>query len=269
MITTIGDLDRRLRQKEMEEKLKRMGKKYLVMSGKGGVGKTSICSSLALAKAQKGASVGLMDVDFHGPNIPAALFLEGRIQVDSEGRLVPMKARENLHVLSIQNLLTLPDEAVLWRGPRKLRAILQFIGEAAWPELDYFFIDSPPGTGDEALTCAKYISDLKAILVTTGQALSLVDAAKAYSFLLATGTSTIGLVDSMGDLICPHCKKEIIIHDKALVEALAQKLKLPILARVPWDLEAAGLSESLSKPIFEAAPSSVFTQKILELAEKL
>jgi Mrp family chromosome partitioning ATPase len=146
---------------------------------------------------------------------------------------------------------------------------LQFIGEANWPELDYFFIDSPPGTGDEALTCAKNIEDLKAILVTTGHSLSLADAAKAHSFLQATGTDTVGLVDSMGSLICPHCQEEIIIFNPEAVGALAERFGVQVLARLPWDLEAARLSEDQKKPILEAAPMSVLAKKLVELAAKL
>jgi Mrp family chromosome partitioning ATPase len=269
MITTIGDLDRRLRQEELRNKLRKMGKKYLVMSGKGGVGKTTLAASLALAEAEKGRRVGVLDIDFHGPNIPGAFHMEGKVTAGDDGMLIPVNIRPNLSVLSLQNLLNNPDDAVLWRGPRKMRAILQFLSDTAWPDLDYFFIDSPPGTGDEALTVARNIPDLKAILVTTGHSLSLADAAKALSFLRSLGVEAAGIVDSMGSMICPRCGEEIRIHPEEGVMDLAAREKVPVLASMPLDPEAVSLAERLKKPILEAAPESPFCIKIFELAEKL
>jgi Mrp family chromosome partitioning ATPase len=269
MVTTLGDLDRRLRERETLTKLSRMGKKYMVMSGKGGVGKTTLAAGLAMAKARDGKRTGLLDIDFHGPNVAGALFLTGKVEANEKGRLIPMEAYPNLHVLSVQSLLDDPDDAVLWRGPRKLRAINQFIGEAEWPELDYFIIDSPPGTGDEALTSAKTIPDLKGILVTTGHSLSLADAAKAAGFLKTVGSELFGIVDSLGSLICPDCRKEIVLYDKEITENLARKLSSEVLVRIPWDLEAARLSETLKKPVLDAAPDSALSAKIRELAARL
>jgi Mrp family chromosome partitioning ATPase len=247
----------------------RMGKKYLIMSGKGGVGKTTVAAGLALAKARAGKRVGLLDIDFHGPNVCGALFLEERISVNSAAKLIPLNPFPNLHVLSIQSLLENPDGAVLWKGPRKLMAISQFIGETEWPELDYFFIDSPPGTGDESLAAARTIPDLSAILVTTGHSLSLSDAAKAASFLKTVGTSLTGIVDSMGTLICPSCGEETVLYEPQLIQNLAATLGSEVLVRIPWDLSAAKLSESLKKPVLDAAPESVLTRRLLELAGKL
>lgn len=269
MITTIGDLDRRLRQEELREKLRRLGKKYLVMSGKGGVGKTTVAASLALAKARKGKRTGILDIDFHGPNIPGALYLEGRVTADGDGKLIPVRHSENLSVLSLQHLLTDPNEAVLWRGPRKMRAITQFLSDAAWPELDYFFIDSPPGTGDEALTAARNIPDLSAILVTTGQSLSLADAAKAVSYLRSLSVNITGIVDCLGVMICPRCGEEIVLYGEDGARDLAKRENIPLLGRLPLDPEAQKLAEALKKPILEAAPESPFAAALEALADKL
>ncbi|MDR1166455.1 MAG: Mrp/NBP35 family ATP-binding protein [Deltaproteobacteria bacterium] len=269
MITTLGDLDKVLRRKELAAKLARMGKKYLVMSGKGGVGKTALCSSLALAKAREGQRVGVLDVDFHGPNLAGALFLEGTVEADERGQIIPLKVLPNLAALSAQPLLSDPDEAVLWRGPRKIRAISQFLGDAAWGELDYFFIDTPPGTGDEALAIARDIPDLEALVVTTGHSFSLADAAKAINYLKAAKASVKGVVDSLGSFVCPKCQEEIVIYPPERVASLAAKFSLPVLARVPLDFEAQARSEERRLPLLEAAPESLLARKIRELASLL
>jgi Mrp family chromosome partitioning ATPase len=269
MITTIGDLDKRLRQRELSEKLQDMGRKYLIMSGKGGVGKTTLAASLALAKAQEGFQVGILDVDFHGPNIPGALYMDGRVTADESGKLIPLEYLPNLSVLSLQLLLSEPDAAVLWRGPRKMRALLQFLSDTNWPKLDYFFIDSPPGTGDEALTVARNIPDLQAILVTTGHSLSVADCAKAMSFLKSLGVKIFGIVDSLGLIVCPKCGEELEIYQAGEAGNLASREGVPILARLPMDVEAQRLSEGVKKPILEAAPLSPFSLQIKELAKKL
>ncbi|MDR1082010.1 MAG: Mrp/NBP35 family ATP-binding protein [Deltaproteobacteria bacterium] len=269
MITTLGDLDKSLNRRDADLWLARTGKKYLVMSGKGGVGKTSVCVNLALAKAAEGARVGVLDIDFHGPDVAGALFVDARVEADGRDRLVPVRARENLHVLTVQHLLSDPDEAVMWRGPRKIRAIEQFVADAAWPELDVFMVDSPPGTGDEALAAFRTIPGLEAILVTTGHSLSLADAAKAASFVAAAGGRLAGIVDSMCSLVCPRCGGETPLYPPGAVEEFAARRHVPVLARLPWDLEAQRLSEAVRKPMAEAAPGSLFARGIRELAYRL
>jgi Mrp family chromosome partitioning ATPase len=269
VITTLGDLDRSLKRREAEGRLARTGRKYLVMSGKGGVGKTTVCVNTALAKARSGARVGILDIDFHGPDVAGALFLNARVEADDLDRLIPVKARDNVWVLTVQHLLSGPDDAVMWRGPRKTRAIEKFVTDAAWPELDYFFVDSPPGTGDEALSAIRSIPGLEAILVTTGHSLSLADAAKAASFLKAAGAPLAGVVDSMCSVVCPRCAVETPIHPPEAVEGFARRHGASVLARLPWDLEAQRLSETLGKPIVEAVPDSSLARRIGELADAL
>jgi Mrp family chromosome partitioning ATPase len=269
VITTVGDLDRQLRRREADERLARTPAKYLVMSGKGGVGKTTVCVNLALAKAAAGARVGILDVDFHGPDVAGALFLSARVEADDRDRPIPVRAAENLHVLTVQHLLSDPDEAVMWRGPRKTRAVEQFVTNAAWPELDCFLVDSPPGTGDEALSAFKHVPGLQALLVTSGHSLSLADAAKAASFLKSAAAPLAGVVESMSSLVCPRCGGESPLCPEGAVEEFAAKRGVPLLARLPWDLEAQRLSESLKKPILEAAPESLLARRFRELAGRL
>jgi Mrp family chromosome partitioning ATPase len=250
--------------------LGRLGKKYLVLSGKGGVGKTTVAVNLAWLKAKAGYRVGLLDIDLHGPDLAGALYLgDSRITVDDGGHLVPMEAKENLWVLSVQNLLGRKEEAVMWRGPRKMRAIIQFIGETAWPELDYFFIDSPPGTGDESLTVIRNIPDLKALIVSTGHPMALSDVAKAMDCLKITGTDVFGLIDNLSSLICPECGKETPLYDLGGARDLAAQAGIPYLGSLPMDPSATIAADRAKVPLVEAAPGSPLTLKLTDLANKL
>jgi ATP-binding protein involved in chromosome partitioning len=151
----------------VEKALGKIKHKLLVMSGKGGVGKTSTSVNLAIALANKGYQVGIMDVDLHGPDVPRMLGLKGMLDLSNNKKLEPMSRMENLKVISIESLTMSKDDAIIWRGPIKYSAIKQFIGDVEWGDLDFLVIDSPPGTGDEPLTIAQTIPDAKAIIVTT------------------------------------------------------------------------------------------------------
>jgi Mrp family chromosome partitioning ATPase len=272
MPTTLGTLDQRLREKEMLATISKLGRKYLVVSGKGGVGKTTLAVNLAWLKAKAGFRVGLLDIDLHGPDLVGALYLgESRLGVDERGFLIPhqVKADLPLWVLTVQQLLDRQQEAVMWRGPRKMRAIIQFINQTAWPELDYFFIDSPPGTGDETLTVIKNIPDLKALVVSTGQSMSISDVAKALDCLSTCGTEVAGLVDNLSSLICPECGQETPLYGRGGTQQLASQLNLQCLASLPMDPKAALAADEARRPLVESAPTSQLTIKLKELAEKL
>ena len=158
---------------------------------------------------------------------------------------------------------------MLWRGPRKMRAIIQFLSDAGWGDLDYFFIDTPPGTGDEALTAARGVPGLKAVVVTTGHSLSLLDAAKAVSSLRSLSVEISGAVDNMGFMRCPDCGREQVFFEESKVRRFCEKENIPLLARLPLDHGAMTLSEKLKKPILEAAPDSPLAKALRELADKL
>lgn len=269
MITTLGELNQSIREREFNQILDRLGRKFLVLSGKGGVGKTTLAVNLAWAKVKAGFKVGLLDVDLHGPDLAAALHCDARLEVDDAGHLIPASPIKNLWVLTLQHLLERGDEAVMWRGPRKMRAIIQFIGETAWPELDYFFIDSPPGTGDETLTVLKRIPDVRPIVISTGHAMALADVAKAMDCLATCGVKPMGLVDNLSTLICPDCGKVIAIGDPEATKALSEKLEVPFLASLPMDPAAARIADSAGKPVVEAAQETSLAKAIASLAELL
>jgi len=225
--------------REIAETLRHIKNKILVMSGKGGVGKSSVAAYLSVALAKRGYLVGLMDVDLHGPSIPRILGLSGNLGFGGrEGKMLPVKYLPNMEVISIETLLgENKDTATIWRGPLKIGAIKQFISEIDWADLDYLVIDSPPGTGDEPLTVAQTISDAKALIVTTPQEISLADVRKSINFCRQVKMEILGLVENMSGLKCPHCSKIIDVFKTRGGQETAIKENLRLLATLPLELE--------------------------------
>ncbi len=241
-----GNIDTETRQAQMEKQnreiaatLRHIKNKILVMSGKGGVGKSSVAAYLSVALAKKSFRVGLMDVDLHGPSIPRILGLEGNLEFGSqEGKMLPVNYMPNLEVISIETLMgENKDAATIWRGPLKIGAIKQFISDIEWADLDYLLIDSPPGTGDEPLTVAQTIPDAKALIVTTPQEVSLADVRKSINFCRQVKMEILGLVENMSGLKCPYCGKKIDVFKKSGGETTALKENLRLLATLPIELE--------------------------------
>ena len=209
--------------------------KFLVMSGKGGVGKTSTAVNLSIALANKGFKVGIMDVDLHGPDVPRMLGLNAMLEVGPNGKLTPASYSNNLKAVSVESLMPTKDEAVIWRGPIKYSAIQQFIGDVNWGELDFLMIDSPPGTGDEPLTIAQIVKDAKAIIVTTPQEVALADVRKSISFCKRVKMAVFGLIENMSGLSCPHCGEIIDLFGSGGGEKTARQFDLNFLGRIPID----------------------------------
>ena len=224
---------------EIKERLSHIKNKILVMSGKGGVGKSSVAAYLAVSLAKRGYQVGLMDVDLHGPSIPRLLGLKGGLLPSTmQGKAVPVPFMSNLHVISIETLMgENKDVATIWRGPLKIGVIRQFISDIDWPDLDYLVIDSPPGTGDEPLTVAQTIPDAKALVVTTPQEISLADVRKSINFCRIVKMEILGIVENMSGLLCPHCGKEIELFGARGGELLALRENICLLGKLPLDPE--------------------------------
>jgi Mrp family chromosome partitioning ATPase len=157
----------------------------------------------------------------------------------------------------------------MWRGPRKIRAIAQFLGETAWPDLDYFIIDTPPGTGDETLAIVNMVKDLSALVVVTGHPLAIADAHKAIDCLIRAKAKIHGLVENMAGLICPSCGRTTLLHDPENAQKLANQTDLKLLARLPYDPHGAFLAERARKPMAEANPDSTLSTLTRELALRL
>lgn len=250
-----------------KQALTKIKNKFIVMSGKGGVGKTSVSVNLATALANRGFKVGLMDVDIHGPDTLRMLGLEGMLTVN-DNKIQPMKFSDNLVVVSVEGLISKKDEAVIWRGPLKHSAIRQFIGGVNWGSLDYLIIDSPPGTGDEPLTVAHLIKDAQAIIVTTPQEVALADVRKSINFCKTVKMEIFGLIENMSRFACPHCGKIVDIFGFGGGEKTACSLKLNFLGRIPFDPNMvkcadAGISYQ------EKYTDSLVTKAFAEITEKM
>lgn len=258
---------------EIRERLSHIKNKILVMSGKGGVGKSSIAAYLAVLLSKKGYKVGLLDVDLHGPSIPRMLGLNGKVmKSETSEKILPIQHLSNLHVMSIETLMgENKDTATIWRGPLKIGVIKQFISDIEWSELDYMVIDSPPGTGDEPLTVAQTIPDAKALIVTTPQEISLADVRKSINFCRQVNMPILGIVENMSGFICSHCGEKTNLFKAHGGEALAARENLRFLASLPIEPEVVrradeGLLASLNNE--KLAYTNEF-EKMVELIIKL
>lgn len=242
-ITTPGDLERSQQDLSIKRNLKKIKRKIIVMSGKGGVGKSTVSAMLALILSSKGKKVGLMDVDLHGPSIPNMLKIKGGMNITGPNQLMPFEYSENLGVISMGMLMEDQDTAVIWRGPLKISAIRQFVSDVTWGDLDYLIVDSPPGTGDEPLTVAQTIPDAEALIVTTPQEISLADVRKSITFCRQVEMDILGVIENMSGLICPHCSEKINIFGEGGGRRMAEAMKVPMLGEIPVDPEVVRLAD--------------------------
>lgn len=223
------------REANVNNTLSKIKHKFIVMSGKGGVGKTSTSVNLSIALANQGFKVGIMDVDLHGPDVPRMLGMKGLLDLNANKKLTPMAYSPNLGAVSVEALTTGKDDAIIWRGPIKFSAIQQFIADVEWGNLDFLIIDSPPGTGDEPLTVAQIISDAKSIVVTTPQEVSLADVRKSISFCRTVNMEIFGIIENMSGLVCPHCDETIDLFGAGGGERMAKSMGIDFLGRIPID----------------------------------
>ena len=218
----------------IKERLKPIGKIVLVLSGKGGVGKSTVAVNLAAELARNGKRTGLLDIDFHGPSVPSMLGLDHPPILYNEGAIVPIKYNDNLSVMSIGFLLKERGDAVIWRGPMKYGVIKQFIADVDWGELDYLIVDSPPGTGDEPISVAQMtLQKASVVVVTTPQRVSIDDVRKSVNFCRKLELPVAGIIENMSGFVCPHCGERVDIFDTGGGESLAQEMNVPFLGKIP------------------------------------
>lgn len=225
-------------RRQVEDRMGCVGRKLVVLSGKGGVGKSTVAANLAAALASAGHSVGLLDVDIHGPSIPKLVGLAGRGLETEPGSVIPVRIGQRLAVMSIGFLLESGTDAVVWRGPLKFSAIRQFLGEVAWGPLDYLVVDCPPGTGDEPLSIAQLIGrPASAVIVTTPQALAIDDVRRCVSFCRKVDLPVAGIIENMSGYVCPSCGAHSSLFGMGGGEALANETGVPFLGRIPIEPE--------------------------------
>ena len=210
----------------------------MVLSGKGGVGKSTVSVNLAYALSAHGKKVGLLDLDMHGPNIPKMLGIEDHKLAIMGDRIEPVHVTGMLSVMSMAFLLPDTSTPIIWRGPMKMAAIQQFLSQVNWGPLEYLVVDLPPGTGDEALTIAQLAPNVRgAVVVTTPQDVATLDARKSAKFIEKLGLPVIGIIENMSGMLCPHCGGEIDLFGKGGGRKIADELNVPFLGSIPLDIE--------------------------------
>ncbi len=260
---------------KLEATLKRIKHKIVVLSGKGGVGKSTVAVNLAYGLALSGRTVGLIDTDLHGPSLAKMLGIEGRrFEMNEDGLPGPIRVHDNLFAVSIASMLPNEDEPVIWRGPLKMGAIRQFLEEIAWPELDYLIADCPPGTGDEPLSIVQLMGKVDgSVIVSTPQDVAFLDARKTINFSHKLTMPVLGIIENMASFVCPHCGKPISIFEGDGVKRAAMDFGVDILGSIPIDPDIAKSSDAGRPYIYDfgkmdgAKAMQEITEKIIVKVE--
>lgn len=252
---------------EVEKNLKDVKHRIVVMSGKGGVGKSTVATGLAIGLSRKGKKTGLLDCDIHGPTIPKIFGMDTGLRATNENRMIPSEVSKNLSVVSM-GLILEKDKPVIWRGPLKMKAITQFLGDTEWGALDYLIVDLPPGTGDEPLSIAQLMPEMDgALIVTTPQDVALISVRRSINFARALNMPVLGLVENMSGFVCPYCGKSVDIFKKGGGEKAAKEMGVDFLGRIPIDLKIVE-SEDEGKEYFNEYFEEL-TEKIIKKIEEV
>lgn len=238
--------EEQLQKQKIKEHLGKIKHKIAIISGKGGVGKSTVTANLAMAFAMDGNKIGVLDADIHGPCIPKMLGLKGqKLKGDKKGEFSPVTGSLGIKVASMDFLLENDETPVIWRGPLKMRLIQQFISDIAWGELDYLFVDLPPGTGDEPLSVMQLIPDMDGVvIVTMPSEVSEAVVKKSVTFARQVGVPVIGIVENMSGFVCPECGKKIDIFKSGGGKRITQKLDVPYLGTIPIDPKVCNDSDN-------------------------
>ena len=265
------------REKNIQKNMEKIKHKIVIISGKGGVGKTTVAANLAMSLASVGLRVGILDVDITGPNVIKMLGISPELKprVDSEAKkFYPVNGPLQLKVMSMAFLTLTPDEPVIWRGPMKMSAVRQFLGDAEWGELDYLICDLPPGTSDETLDILQLIPDENVIIVTTPQEVALMDARKTIKMAMVMQRKILGIIENMSGFDCPHCGDHIDLYPPGGAEKASSDFNISLLGKIPFEIEVSqqgdqGLPFIIKYPESKSAKAFKETvNKIRDLLEK-
>ncbi len=258
---------------KIKENMARIDNKILIMSNKGGVGKSSIAVNIAAALNALGHKVGLLDIDIHGPSLAKMTGQEGKTP-NTDGKILePIIVKENFKMMSMGSLMPESDAPLIWRGPLKMGVIKQFLADVQWGDLDYLIIDAPPGTGDEPLSICQLLPEMTGgIIVTTGQDIALLDSKKAVNFLKKLKIGVLGIIENMTTFQCPHCAKEINLFKSGGGERAANDLNVDFLGRVPFDsdmMEAEDKGELFIEKFSDSPCAKVIKEAVEKISEQL
>ena len=254
---------------KIHNRMSKIKHKILVISGKGGVGKSTISTNLAYGFSKIGQNSGLLDVDIHGPSIGRMTGIEGLPLAVNEDKSIEPIIKDGVRIITMASLLQSSDQPVIWRGPLKMKAIQQFLGDINWSDLDWLVIDSPPGTGDEPLSVCQLLPDLDgSIIVSTPQEVALLDARKTVKFSQALGVKVLGIVENMSGFVCPHCGQRTDIFKSGGGEKAAKEFNIPFLGRIPIE-PAIMESGEQGKPYVVENPDSESAKELMSIAQKI
>ncbi len=254
---------------KIQMRMKNIKYKIVVLSGKGGVGKSFISSNLAMALAASGKTVGIVDVDFHGPSVPKMLGVRGQVLTADDNGINPVQGPFGIKVVSIDFLLPRDDTPVIWRGSIKHTAIRQFLGDVNWGTLDYLIVDMPPGTGDEALSVAQLLPNITgAVIVTIPSEVSTLAVKRSITFVKTVNTRILGIVENMSYFVCPSDGKPYYVFGENKGKKMAEDMGVPLLGQVPLDPRIAEANDA-GEPFFLKYVDSPTSKEFLNIADRV
>ena len=265
------------REKNIKTNMEKIKNKIVIISGKGGVGKTTVAVNLAMSLASVGLRVGILDVDITGPNVIKMLGVDPELKprVDADAKkFYPINGPLNIKVMSMAFLTLTPDDPVIWRGPMKMSAVRQFLGDAEWGELDYLICDLPPGTSDETLDILQLIPDENVVIVSTPQEVALMDARKTIKMSMVMKRKILGIIENHSGFNCPHCGEYIDLYPPGGAEKAATDFNIELLGKIPFEVEISqqgdqGLPFVLKYPDNKATKAfKAIVNKVREILEK-
>jgi Mrp family chromosome partitioning ATPase len=259
------------REQNIKKNMEQIKHKIVIISGKGGVGKTTVAVNLAMSLASIGLRVGILDVDITGPNVLKMLGVDPELKprVDVEAKkFYPINGPLNLKVMSMAFLTLTPDDPVIWRGPMKMSAVRQFLGDAMWGELDYLICDLPPGTSDETLDILQLIPEENVVVVTTPQEVALMDARKTIKMAMVMQRNILGIIENHSGFNCPHCGKYVDLYPPGGAQKASIDFNIPLLGKIPFETEVSQQGD-LGLPFVLKYPDNDATKVFKDIVKKI